>query len=97
MHFHESISLTNENLSFAGLVEDNFIISLFVIRYVYFIYSLKALSPFEYIWSIFQLSNMIDKSAGITFLLLLSLDPVISQLSITSQSAILLFKSRTLF
>ena len=82
--FHISSNCSSENAAFAGLVDGSVIIGSLICSAWYFLYNLPAVFPFVKTARIDVCATMLLISAGTTFRILLSLEPMISQARITS-------------
>ena len=93
---HASARRSSVNAALAGLVEGHLTASRPVCSRQYFMYSPWAVLPLVMIWRMDAVLRILFKSMGTTLRILWSLEPLISQDLITSQSAMPL-KSRMPF
>ena len=85
---HALHNFSKLHAAFAGLVDGNLLAFMPVLLSAYLQYSSYAFVPFTKIFSILEFCTISVKSFTITSLIELSLDPLIIQLAITSQTAI---------
>jgi len=91
------VSFSSDAAALAGLVDGSFTAGIFVKGRQYLSYSFADTPPFVYICLIEAVLRIRFKLLGTAFLMELSLEPSMSQLSMTSQTAIWLRSRKFLF
>ena len=91
------VSFSSDAAALAGLVDGSFTAGIFVKGRQYLSYSFADTPPFVYICLIGAVLRIRFKLLGTAFLMELSLEPSMSQLSMTSQTAIWLRSRKFLF